>query len=86
LTSVISSSPRELAARRGAQPGRDVEDPVVVEVQARDGVMGARLRGLLLDPDGAAVGVELHHAVALRVVDPIAEYRGTPLAPRGALE
>ena len=47
-----------------------------VEVQAGDGVRALGLRGLLLDGDGPALPVELHHAEALGVVHVVAEDRG----------
>ncbi len=47
-----------------------------VEVQAGDSVAGLRVLGLLLDGDGVEVGVELHDAEALGVVDVVAEHGG----------
>ena len=50
-------------------------DVARVEVQAGDGVVGLRAGGLLLDGDGVVLGVELHDAEALGVVDAVAEDR-----------
>lgn len=45
------------------------DDLVVVEVDARDGVVAARVFGFFFDADHFAMGVKVDHAVALRVAD-----------------
>jgi hypothetical protein len=64
LTSVISSS-----------PGGDVDDLVVVHVEAGDGEVRLRHRRLLLDGNEVLLLVEDAHAVALGVLHAIAEQR-----------
>jgi len=61
------------AARAGPQRLRDLDDIVVVEVEAGDGEIRTRLRGLLRQRDGPALLVELHHAVGTGVGDPVCE-------------
>ena len=63
----------ELAAGLGPQAVGDVDDVVVVEVEPGDGAVGPGLRALLLDGDQAAVAVGLADAVALGVLDRVAE-------------
>ena len=71
-----------LAPLRRLQVAGDVEHLVVVEIEADDGVVRPRMRRLLLDVDHPAVAVELGHAVALGVLDVIAEDR-RPVAAGG---
>ena len=71
MTSVISYSPRA----GGLQAACDLHDVVVVEVQARDRVVGSRLLRLLLDGDRPPGLVELDHAVRGRVRHPVGEHR-----------
>lgn len=66
----------ELAAGGGDDPLGAPAHVAGVEVQAGDGVAGLRVLGLLLDGDGVEVGVELHDAEALGVVDVVAEHGG----------
>ena len=73
----------ELAARGGLDLFREFAHAGVVEVQARDGVAGLRMLGLLLDGDRVESLVELHDAEALGVVDVVAEHR-RPRARLGA--
>ena len=65
----------ELAARRGGEPRRDARHLPVVEVEARHRIARLGMRGLLLDAHRAAALVELHHAVALRILHRVREYR-----------
>lgn len=51
---------------RGQTTG-DVDHGVVVEVEPRNGIRGARMCWLLLDGDHRAVVGELHDAIRLRV-------------------
>ena len=83
---VIHISDLELAALRRLQPGRDVQDPVVVKIQTSDRVVGLRVRWLLLDTQRLAVGVELHYAIAMRIGDVVSEHRGSPARAGGVLE
>jgi hypothetical protein len=57
----------ELAAGRGLEARGDLDHVVVVEIEPGDGPARSRAYGLLLERQHAAAGVELHHAVALRV-------------------
>src|SRR4029079_17187746 len=59
----------ELATGRRSQAAGEVDDLVVVEVEAWHGVRALRLRRLLLQRQGAAFVVELDHAVLGRVRD-----------------
>ena len=68
----------ELAAGGRRDPLRAGAHVARVEVQAGDGVGALRALGLLLDGDGVEVGVELHDAEALGVVDVVAEDGGEP--------
>ncbi|MNN25294.1 hypothetical protein D3C81_1387640 [compost metagenome] len=63
----------QLATRRRLQVGGVVAGMAVVEVQTGDRIVGARLLRLLDQVDHLAGGVELGHAVALRVIDPVTE-------------
>ena len=67
----------ELAPGARADRPRDLDDAVVVEVQARDHEVRRGDERLLVDGDHVALGVELEHAVALRVGHPEAEHDGT---------
>ncbi|MDT4819932.1 hypothetical protein FQZ97_530620 [compost metagenome] len=57
----------------------DVDDLVVVEIQAGHGVAALGLDGLLFDAAGLAVGIEGHHAVALGVMHVVREHGRTAL-------
>src|SRR5581483_828388 len=59
----------------GAERRRDIEDIVVVEVQACDGIVGLWRGGLLLDAAHASVSVQLDDTVALRITNMISEDR-----------
>jgi hypothetical protein len=72
----------ELAPGGGLEARGDLQHAVVVEIDPRDGVVGARARRLLLDAHDRTVGCELHHAVALGVAHPVAEDGGAGLALR----
>ena len=72
MTSVISYSPRA----DGCRFGGDLDHLLVVEVETGDRVVAPRPGGLLLDAQHLAGGVDLGHAVALGVADPVAEHRG----------
>src|SRR6185437_12338869 len=76
----------QFAARRRLQRSGVVADAGVVEVQAGDGVVRLRLGGFFLQPDHAARSVELGHAVALRILHPVAEHGGAGLGGGGALQ
>ena len=80
----------QLAPGAGRELAGDLDHPVVVEVQAGHRVAGLRPGRLLLDRQHPAVGVELDHAVLLRVghlvgEDPPADQRrrGRRAAGRG---
>src|SRR5215470_11723583 len=63
----------ELATRRWLQASGDVENIVVVEIEAGDSHIRPWLARLLLDRQRAPALVELNHAVLLRRVDDVAE-------------
>src|SRR5664280_617729 len=65
------------------QSGGDIEHGVVVEVEAGDRPVGNKLRGLLYDIYGLVAGVELQHAVLVRIADVIGEHGGAVLARHG---
>src|SRR6478735_4396958 len=64
-----------LAARRRPELAGDLNDVVVVKVEARDGVVGPRMSGLLLQRDGTTLAIEFDHAVRARLRHPIGEDR-----------
>ena len=68
----------QLAAGGGLDRRRDVHDAVRIEIQAGHGVVGLGNGRLFLDGDAFAGGVELRHAVAFRIADPVAENGGEP--------
>src|SRR5262252_4611044 len=75
----------KLAPWRRLQPRSDIKDLIIVEVQAGDSVGRPRPRGLLLDADGPAIRIELHHAIALGIPNLISEHRRASLTRcRGA--
>src|SRR5439155_19777125 len=76
----------ELAARRGPEPGGDLQHAVVVEVETGDRVVRARLFRLLLEPDRLAVRPELDDPVSLRVAHAVGEDRSARAAAGGALQ
>ena len=53
-----------------------VHDLVGVEVEADDGIVALGMLRLLLDGEAVALVIEFGHAVAFRVVDPVAEDGG----------
>src|SRR6267142_4967286 len=57
--------------------GSDIEHPIVVKIQSRDGIMRAWLRGFFLEAYCPTPGVKLHHAVAFGILYPIAEDSST---------
>jgi hypothetical protein len=65
----------QLAARAGLDRLRDVHDLPVVEIETPSRRSGCAVGGLLLDAAGASRAVELHHAIALRVLHVVGEHR-----------
>ena len=63
----------QLATGRGLHVLRHAHHLVGVEIEADDGIVRLGLLGLLLYREAVALAVELRHAVALGVVDPVAE-------------
>ena len=61
----------------GAGPDRlgNLDDLLVVEIQARHRIAALGLAGLFFDADRAALRIELHHSIALRVLDMVGEDR-----------
>jgi hypothetical protein len=72
---VVDVGDLELAARRRLQPGGDVDDLVVVHVQAGDREVRLRHRRLLLDGEDFCSSKTPRHAVALGILHLIAEER-----------
>jgi len=75
----------EFAARGGFDAAGDVDDALVVEVQAGDRVVGFRFGGLLLDGEGLTGVVEVDDAVAFRVAHLVREHGGALGAAVGVL-
>ena len=65
----------ELTACRWLNRLRDVDDVLIVEIEARHGEVGLRLCGFLFKAYGLALLVELDDAVALRVADVVGKDR-----------
>ena len=68
-----------LATGTGLDVSRNIDNLVGIEVEAHDGVVALGLHGLLLDGETIALLVELRHAIALRIVNPVAEDGGLTL-------
>src|SRR3546814_9851038 len=62
------------AARGRLERGGEIAGAAVVEVKAGDRVAGLGLAGFFFQADHLAAGVELGHAVTLRVAHPVAEH------------
>jgi hypothetical protein len=67
----------EFAAHAGLEVPGDVDDAVVVEVEAGDGVATLGHSGLFFEADGTAILVEFDDAVAFGVVHRVGEDGGT---------
>jgi len=65
----------KLAAGGGLQVARELDDAVVVEIQAGNRMVRLGLCGLFLEADRLAAFAELNHAVALGIVDAVGEHR-----------
>ncbi len=72
-----------LAAGRGLEVGGDVDDLVVVEVQAGHRVITLRLCGLFFDREGLALRVKLDYAIALGVAHGVGKHDATLGVGRG---
>ena len=70
---VVDRGDLDLASGRRLYVCRDVNDIVVIEIQARHRIVGLRVLRLLLDGDGLPVLVELDNAVGSGVLDVVAE-------------
>ena len=57
------------------QSGRDFDDALVVEVEARDGPIGLWCRRFLSDRQHASIGAKFDHAVTLGIAHLVAEHR-----------
>ena len=75
----------QFAACRGLDVLGNIHHTVRIEIEAHDGIVRLRVLGFLLDAQTVAVGIELGHAIALGVVDIIAEHGGLALL-LGALD
>ena len=71
----------QLAARRRANVGGDVNNAVGIEIQPDNRIVAARILRFFFDREAVAVFVELRNAVALGIVDPIAENRSEIAGP-----
>ena len=60
---VIDARDLDLASGRGLHALRDLNHVVVIEIEARNGVIGLRMLRLFLDRERFPVRVELYHAV-----------------------
>ena len=74
----------QLIAGRGAYGAGDIHHIVVVKIQSRYRVVGARIFRLFFDIARHAFAVKIHHAVALRVIHIVGKYRGA-LVPGGGV-
>mmetsp|Transcript_13933 Transcript_13933/g.26024 ORF Transcript_13933/g.26024 Transcript_13933/m.26024 type:complete len:214 (+) Transcript_13933:860-1501(+) len=79
----VHISDLQLTAGAGLDIGRDVADLLVIEIQAGDRVVALRRLGLFFDGQGALVGIELDHAIALGVGHVIGEHAGARVACGG---
>src|SRR5262249_27720533 len=76
----------QLSARRGPERPGELDYPPVVEIEAGNCVIGLGPRWLFLEADGALPRIELHDAVALRVLDVTGKYRRSGRQPRRPAE
>ena len=74
---IVDIGDLQLAARRRFDLLGNLDHIVVVEIETGDGVVRLRLGRFLLNRDRLPLLVELHHAVALRILHVIAKYRGS---------
>ena len=81
----IDVSDLEFSPRRWLGCGGDLNDVIVVEIEASHCNIRLRFRGFLLDRERAPFAVEFDHAIALRGVDGVAEY-GRPAFAAAGLE
>ena len=73
---LVDARDLKLPARRGPDTLGHIHDLVRIEVQAHDRVVRLRVFRFLLNRQAVARRIELCHAVALGVVDTVAEDRG----------
>src|SRR6516162_5898185 len=66
----------ELAARRGFEAGRDLDDLGVVKIEPGDRPLRPRLPRFFLDANRLAVRVELNHAISFGAADLVGEDGG----------
>ena len=76
----------KFAAGGGFERAGERDDLAVVEIEARDGVVGFRVRGFLLDGEHAAVLGKLDDAVGAGIGDVVAEDGGAGGARDGVGE
>lgn len=74
---LIDAGDFQLPSGRGFHLLGDLDDFVVVEVQAGHGGARFGLGGLFFDADGALLRVKLRYAKALGVFDLVAKHRGS---------
>ena len=73
----------QLAARRRPQRLGDGHHVAVVEIEADHGQVGPGRGRLFLDGNGPAFGIDLHHAVALGILDRSSRRSVAPLGADG---
>ncbi|KAG1320274.1 hypothetical protein G6F63_014342 [Rhizopus arrhizus] len=83
---VVEISDFQLATRRRLQLGCILAGVSIIEVQTGHSIVRTRTIRLLDQIDHSAVLVELGHAIALRIIHPLTEHRGSCVALVGALE
>ena len=71
----------KLTPRRRGNTCSNVEHLLIVKIQARHSGIGGRPGGFLLDADGAALGIELHHAITFGIVHMVGK-DGSPRTAR----
>jgi ClpX C4-type zinc finger len=76
----------QFSSRRWPQARCNLERIAIVEIEARQRIVGLRNRRLLLEARCTSGGVEVDHAIALWVADPISEHRSSAGARGRAIE
>src|SRR5436189_5794993 len=69
----IQISDLEFASRRRAQRSAKIDNPLVINIEARHREMTLGLLRFFLETDRLAVGVEFDHSVTLWIADLISE-------------
>ena len=72
---LVDAGDFQLATGAGPDLLGNIDDLIVVEVQAGDSVAGLGLLRLFLDADSLAGSIELHHAVTLGIMHMVGKHR-----------